>query len=413
MNQSQIPLLVADNGIRNRMPKSACCYLFLAVCCVSCKPAEETIDKPVVETPLVQKLPSESYEEVLYELGAFPVSKLTKPYLNDGNPGQVYFMGRRVDVHGWLSPYWVRTDSYVTGITKAPLRYERYVEIMDVETYQKTKDPLLFAIIQFTLNELHWRKINIKNPEDILKVYHAKMGLDNDALWLLKRRELIDGPMIADLYRQYQDPLLFHYLIPPESGQGDYRVFLEQLLADQKIDAAHRFAVYTQLYQSDKKTNLAGYKGFIFQNIERLSKWHDRYQMNEALLNIGDEESTEVVNQSLLNDPVTEVREAILFDLKEQGRIDEFIETIHLLCLGKGKPCSGVSMNRRFLLGGESELSHELRDFLNWAKKKQNLKQETQHKIESALQALTIKRSQSKLRPKGDFVGSNDPSRDQ
>ncbi|MDF1746681.1 MAG: hypothetical protein P1V19_23500, partial [Gimesia sp.] len=61
------------------MPKSACCCLFLALFCTSCKPADETVDKPAVETPLVQKTPSESYEEILYELGAFPVSKLTKP----------------------------------------------------------------------------------------------------------------------------------------------------------------------------------------------------------------------------------------------------------------------------------------------------------------------------------------------
>jgi len=401
------------------MPKSACCYLFLALCCTSCKPADETVVKPAVETPLVQKTNTQSYEEILYELGAFPVSKLTKPYNDNGHPGEVYFMGSREDVHGWLSPFWVRGNSYLTesetkqyGIPKAPLDYERYLSFLDVETYQQTKDPLLFAIIQFTLEEFLYRKLEIKNPKDFLKVYHAKMGLDNLVLWTLEGRGLT-GPMVADLYRQYQDSLLFRYLIPPEAGQDEYKVFLEQLLADQKLDAAHRFDVYTQLYQADKTMHLAGYKAFIFQNIEQLSKWHDRYQMNEALLTIGDEESTKVVNQSLLNDPVAEVRETILHDLKEQDRVDEFIETIYQLSLGKGKKCYGVSMNRMWRVSGETEISHDLREYLKWAKEKQNLKQETHRKIDSALQALTIKRPQPKPGPDGDFFGPNKPLQDQ
>jgi hypothetical protein len=386
-----ISLLVANNEIRTRMPKSTCCCLFLALFCVSCKPSEETVDKPSGETPLVQKTKTQSYEEILYELGAFPVSKLTKPYFNNGHPGEVYSKGDREDVNGWLRPFWVHTDSYLTqsekkqyGIPKAPLRYERYVSLMDVETYQQTKDPLLFAIIQFILEEFLYEKLEIKNPEDFLKVYHAKMGLAHLVLWTLEDRGLTE-PMIANLYRQYQDPLLFHYLILPEAGQDEYKTFLEQLLADQKIDTADRFDVYTQLYQADKKTHLVDYKKFIFQNIEQLSEWHDRYQMNEALLIIGDDESTKVVNHSLLNDPVAEVREIILRDLKEQGRVYEFIETIHQLSLGKGKPCSGVSFNRMSLSEGESELSQPLREYLKWAKEKQNLKQETHRKIESAL----------------------------
>ncbi|MDF1746634.1 MAG: hypothetical protein P1V19_23265, partial [Gimesia sp.] len=170
----------------------------------------------------------------------------------------------------------------------------------------------------------------------------------------------------------------------------------------------HRFDVYTQLYQGDKKTHLAGYKKFIFENIHRLPYWYDRRQMNEALLAIGDRESIHIVNQSLLNDPVTEVREMILYDLKEQNRVDKFIDTIHQLSLGKGKPCSGVSMNQRWLLEGESELSYPLREYLKWAKEKQNLKEETQLKIDSALQALTIKRPQPKPGP-GEGFEANDP----
>lgn len=369
------------------------CYFHLPILllCMGCNTNAQSKEHANAE-PATNKQSTrpQSYEETLYELGAFPVNKLTKRYWNNGNPGQVYSKGTREDVHGWLRPFWVRTDSYLTesekkryGIPKEPLSYERYISFLDVETYQRTKDPLLFAIIQFTLEEFLYRKLEIENPQDFLKVYHAKMGLDNLVLWTLEGRGL-SGPMVASLYRQYQDPLLFRYFTPPEASQDEYKSFLEQLLAD-------------------KKTHLAGYKAFIFQNIDQISDWHDRYQMNEALLIIGDEDSTKVVNQSLLNDPVAEVREATLYDLKEQGRVDEFIETIYQLSLGKGKRCSGIAMNRMTLLDeGETEISYDLREYLKWAQQKKNLKQETQIKIHSALQALNSERSNSTIGPFGD-----------
>lgn len=359
----------------------------------------ETAAVPAVS----QKNPSESYEEILYELGAFPVSKLTKPYWNNGHPGQVYSKGTREDVHAWLRPFWVRTDSYLTksektrlGIPKAPLSYERYVSILDVETYQQTKDPLLFAIIDFTLDELHWRKIKIKNPEDLLKVYHAKMGLDSKVLWLLKRRELIDGPMIAGLYRQYQDPLLFRFLVPPEPGQDDYKAFLEELLVNPKLDAMQRFAVFTQLYQADKPTHLAGYKKFIFKSVAQLPGWFDRCDMYAALVSIGDPESVKAVNHALLNDPTAQVREFLLHELKRQDQVVEYIDTIHLLSLGRGQKCKvELYFNMPVLQSDENILADSLKTYLNWAKEKQTLIPKTKQKILASLQAISNNASNS------------------
>ncbi|GEM_PF-3725274 len=378
------------------MPKSACCCLFLALFCTSCKPADETVDKPAVETPLVQKTPSESYEEILYELGAFPVSKLTKPYNDNGHPGEVYSKGTREDVHGWLRPFWVDGSFYLTeseknkyGIPKAPLSYERYLSFLDVETYQRTKDPLLFAIIQFTLEEFLYEKLEIKNPEDFLKVYHAKMGLDNLVLWTLEGRGLT-GPMVADSYRQYQDPLLFRYLIPPEAGQDDYKAFLKQLLAEKQLETMQRFAVFTQLYQADKTTHLAGYKKFIFENVAQLPEWLDRSAMYAALIGIGDRESIEAVNHALLNDPIAQVRTFLLRELERQEKIVEYIETIHLLSLGRGQKCEiEPYLSMPFFSSVENVLTDSLETYLNWAKQNKTLNPKIKRKILASLQAIS------------------------
>ena len=60
---------------------------------------------------------TQPYEAMLYELGAFPVAKLTKPYWTNGNPGQVYGKGERLDVDGWLPPYW--TPMHLTDAEEA------------------------------------------------------------------------------------------------------------------------------------------------------------------------------------------------------------------------------------------------------------------------------------------------------
>tara|TARA_R110002095_G_scaffold185025_1_gene162242 strand:+ start:3515 stop:4507 length:993 start_codon:yes stop_codon:yes gene_type:complete len=294
-----------------------------------------------------------------------------------------------------------RPENKHYGIPKAPLSYERYVELIDVETYRKTNDLLLAAIIEFTLDEFHWRKIKIKNPENILQIYHAKMGLDHDVLRLLKQCGLT-GPEIASLYRQNQVPLLLRCLTPPESGQDDYIAFLENISSDKLLDAGYRFEAYSLLYQLDKQKYLAGYKAFLIKNVNQVSSWSDRCRMNPALLEIGDQECLQIVKQNLLNAPLFEVRTSILDSLKEQGIVAEFLDTIQLLAEGKGKAFrhglhfgNGPGMNE-----GDSEYKQVLRRHLSWARQQDNLTKAAQEKIQSSLYSLRIGKPAPKIRPK-------------
>jgi hypothetical protein len=102
------------------------------------------------------KTATPKYEKMLYDLGAFPVAKLTKDYWTNGNPGKVYGKGERIDVDGWLPPNWAA--SYLTkaekaryGIPKKPLSYEQYVAMLDIDAYQRTHDPTLFLVMRFAL----------------------------------------------------------------------------------------------------------------------------------------------------------------------------------------------------------------------------------------------------------------------
>ena len=383
-----------SNRVLNRIPPALVLVCGLTGVCLDSVAAEEAQSEPAVKTAVDQKSKQQEYQAILYELGSFPVRRLTEPYQNNGHPGEVYFMGHRIDVHGWLPPlratqYLTRTERKTNQLPRTHLSYERYVTFLDVKTYQQTRDPLLFAVLRFTLDEMQRYQLEIKQPEDLLQVYHARIGLEEAVLKALQGRGLT-GPMVADLYRQYGDAVLLRYLTPPTRGEQEYRAFLEQLLKDQSIDAALRFVVYTQLYQADQQKHLAGYKAFISDHIEQLPDWRDRKSMNSALSAIGDAESIEIMNRSLLNDPVAEVREWILVvEQLDRKRVHPaVIDTLLQLAEGKGKPCQHVLPTCFKIPEQGTELRPFLFAWLDWAREQPNLEQETQQKIERVLQFL-------------------------
>jgi len=56
------------------------------------------VDKAQVAPATTQASGRAAYENQMLALGAFPVGRLTKAYYTNGNPGQVYDLGNRVDV---------------------------------------------------------------------------------------------------------------------------------------------------------------------------------------------------------------------------------------------------------------------------------------------------------------------------
>ena len=90
------------------------------------------------------------YERMLYDLGAFPVAKVTRPYWDNRDAGKVCSKGTRVDVDGWLPPasaayYLTDAEKLRYGIPKAALRYEQYMGMLDLDTYQRNHDPASFS----------------------------------------------------------------------------------------------------------------------------------------------------------------------------------------------------------------------------------------------------------------------------
>ncbi|MFH1299542.1 MAG: hypothetical protein ABIK07_00675 [Planctomycetota bacterium] len=397
------------------MLKSICYPYALMFClagvCLDSVIAEERQQESAASVSANLRTQTQKYEALLYELGAFPVLKLTRAYDDQGRPGEVYASKwTRVDVHGWLPPEIVRTKSYLTesekeryGIPKTPLPYQRYLSMIDIGTYQKTKDPLLHSIIQFAFEELRERKVKSPTPGAILSVYQPSPEWDHYFLWQLKTEQL-SGPVAASLYQRYRVPLLLRCLPPPEKGQDEYTLFLEQISSDKTLQAGYRFEAYKLLYKWDQEKYLTGFKEFLIKHTEQTPDVLDRCFLNEALLKLGGEDCFAVVRRGLINDPIYDVRTSILSDLKELELTHRFLDPIQVLAEEKAKEC-----RRYWFFGngpgmdvGETEMYHILKNLLQAARRQQNLSEDSLRKIQHALATLEAKkleRVERKFRP--------------
>ena len=384
---------------------SHCILFFSLLCMPGCSSQSQpkgTEQERAISAVVSQKIPSESYEDILYELGAFPVSKLTLPYFDNGRPGEVYAnKGRRVDVHGWLPPDAVRKGGYLTksekksyGIPKMALPFQRYLSLIDMETYQQTKDPLLHSIIQFVFDELHERKVKSPTPGAILSVYKPSKEWDHKFLWQLKS-EALSGPDVARLYQRYRVPLLLRCLSLPEKGQEKYTRFLEQISSDKGLHGGYRFEAYKQLYAWNQEKYLPGYKAFLINQTEQTPDVLDRCHMHRALLELGNEDCFVVVRRSLITDPIYDVRTSILEDLKELDLQHLFLDPIQVLAEEKAKECRRIWFfgNGPGMDVGETEMYHLLKGLL-FASNKRDLSEETVQKIQHARATLEAKKQE-------------------
>lgn len=354
---------------------------------------------------------TKKYEAILYELGAFPVSKLTKKYFDDGNPGQVWVRGEREDIHGWLPPLFSEfylTDAEIEqhGYPKKPLTFERYNSFIDVEEYLKSKDPLLFAIIHFSIQQIRLEHIFVKDNEKLISAYHARIGLEQEILWSIG--DHLSGPEIVQLYEQHKDDLLLHYLKPPRKKEDSYRQFLEKLTQDSKTPPWKQQFAYAALFESAPEKYQVSYKNFLIEHVHVYQERkyikdnpkhpqfpmqlrehiNSRKRMNTTLLEFGDKESIKAVKKSLLTDPYIYNRKAILTEIKEKGKIPKFIDTLTKLSNGGGKEC----ITYEVLISPfapTNEYRNELHNFLEEhfleLLKKKKLSADLRPQIESAL----------------------------
>jgi hypothetical protein len=328
---------------------------------------------------------SSKYEKMLYDLGAFPVAKLTKSYFTNGHPGKVYGKGERIDVDGWLPPYWAAdylTDAEKAryGLPKKPLSYQQYVAMLDVDTYRRTHDPTLLLVIRFTLESMWFNQIDVRK-EDILRVYEARIDVGNYAVYLLRGRLPSEDAM--RLVRTYGDENLFSILPPPRPTDKAYILFLNQQANAAQWPIHCRQEAYKLLFAVDEKTYRKPYREFLLSHVKVAKDWWERARLYKALGQFKDEESMKALREGLVHDPVTECRESILESLVLQGEVASAIDAILVIANKKDQKHDAKTVSR-----AAGQWSRKLLRYLAWAKSQKGLDPRTLRKVDEATEKL-------------------------
>ena len=368
------------------MKKAALSALLLALsllgfaCSAASAPAAD--NSALAQTPTASTQP---YEKLLYDLGAFPVSRLTQPYWTNGNPGKVYSKGNRVDVDGWLPPN--QAAFYLTDAEKAqyaipakPLRYEQYIAMLDIDKCKQTHDPQLFLVMRFALESLGDHQVPVKKA-DILRVYEAQIGLEEYAAPFLAGQ--ISSADAIRLIGAYADEKLFQVLPKPEPNDKVYIAFLSEQAQAGKWSIWSRQECYELLLALDDKTYRAPYRTFLLGNVKTAHDWRARAILYDALVRMKDQDSLNAVCDGLVHDPITECRESILSEAKEQGEVTSIIDAILVIANGQDAPHHPVTPSR--MLG---QWRYNLNRYLQWAATQKQLDAATLKKVDDALAKL-------------------------
>ncbi len=325
------------------------------------------------------------YEKMLYDLGAFPVSKLTQPYWTNGNPGKVYSKGGRVDVDGWLPPH--SAEGYLTeaeraqyGIPKKPLSYEQYMAMLDIDEYKRTHDPMLFVVMRFALECMERNSVPVQKKE-ILRVYEAKVGLEPFAVWLLRGK--LSSADAMRLLKTYGDEELFWVLPAPQPDDKAYIAFLAEQASATKWSIFRRQTAYKLLFAVNENAYRTPYREFLLSHVKTTNDWWERSGLYDGLVRMKDEESMKTIREALVHDPITECREQILLYLQEQGEVAPAIDAILVVVNGQDDKPHSVTVARRL-----AQWTYTLNEYLEWAKSQKNLDATTSRKVDEAIEKL-------------------------
>ena len=328
----------------------------------------------------------EKYEATLYALGAVPISDLNKDVkVNKRADVQVmYLKNDMAEVNGWLAPRWAKKSGLLTSvrikkedIPKEPQTYSEYISLLDVDEYRKAKDPLQYAIMAFALDNLLMNQIEIKNPDDIIRVYKAGIGLEERALPLLK--DHLNSDQAMELYNESKDARLIDMLPVPQPEDEKYIKFLLDL-AEKEPDRGWS-ALYL-LYKMDESAYIERFRDFMISKVHETSSLQDRMGMYGALAEIEDDNSREALAFSLLKDPVTEGREAILSAALERKVCSrELVDSAAQILKGLGDKHKPFSPSRM-----TDQWNYYLRKYLMWVKDNDSCEDSTRRAAEDALE---------------------------
>ena len=252
--------------------------------------------------------------------------------------------------------------------------------MLDIDTYKRTHDPMLFLVMRFALESMEREQVRVRK-EDILRVYEARIGLEEFAVRLL--REQLSSADAMRLIRTYGDEKLFSVLPAPQAADKAYVAFLAEQASAARWSISCRQDAYKLLFAMDENAYRKPYREFLLSHVQMAKDWWVRAGLYDGLVRLKDAESMKAIQEALVHDPITECREAILYYLKEQGEVASAIDAILMVANGQDEKHHPVTPSRM-----ERGWTHGLNEYLKWAKSQKGLDAETSRKVDEAIEKL-------------------------
>jgi len=272
------------------------------------------------------------------------------------------------------------------AIPKKPLTYDRYLALIDIDAYKRTHDRLLFLVMRFSLESLGIHKIPV-HKEDILRIYESQIGLEPFAAPLLAG--LATSADIMRLMQTYHDERLLRILPPPASNDKAYLAFLAEQARNEQWSIYTRMEVFKQLNWLEDDANRKAYRDFLIASLKKSMDddlYLQRESMYEGLVQLKDEDALAAIRQALLEDPVTNCRQYILFELRQYGIAAPVMDALVSLASGQGQPHHEILVpSGPGRIPGVDPLTAPLRDYLAWARSQTGLDAPTRTKVDQAL----------------------------
>jgi hypothetical protein len=322
------------------------------------------------------------------ELGSVPADRIPKGVIKPLWHGIV---------NGWVNPYCANSNYYVPqalqqefGIPKSPLTYDRYVSFLLADEYKAHQSPDLYAAMLFALDEMARRNIPIPKTQDMIYVYQAGIGLEEEAIRLLAKSPLTPDDALA-LFEKFADVRLICLLKIPNNN-ARYLETIQAWSNKKDFDLYGRFLLKQLLTDASPQRFRDDLRNFTLEKVTSVTSsdasyrpdWWKRLAMYKALISIGDARCWEAINSGLLHDPVTETREQILVSLKKDPDSPRHvIDAVLMMTEGReGKHQSDTPC--RMPAGYE----YTLADYLQWANSLPHLEESTQEKIRKGMENL-------------------------
>lgn len=294
----------------------------------------------------------EKYTKILLEVGAIPIKDIDKKYLDNSYMPKILTPGVEFDINGWLSPYIIRSTSIRSLITKdkkmikpPPKKtdiinwYEKYKYLLNIKEYNKIKHPLHFTIMYFLAQIMLREGLPPKNKVPLIEIYKNKDMNRYEFLNMIRNllKNNLTYEEAIDCYKFNQDYRTLVLFPTPRKSEHDYINYLKRKIESKNSEIYTKWNFYKLLFEMNQNEYKNTLLEYTFRNVLKIDYWHKRLLIYDYISRIKDQLVFKGLSKCILNDPATECREDILYNLCEEKIADKkIIDSVFLLAQNKG-----------------------------------------------------------------------------